>query len=227
MARTKDPEAHALRRDAFVDATLRLIQTKGYEQMSVQDVIDDLGSSRGALYHYFDSKAALLEAAVERMVDIVTATLEPAVADPDLSAFQKLQRIFTGISDWKMERKELLRPFMTNWLSDENALVRERLRQHAAVRLTPLLARILRQGKDEGTFSVGSAEHSATVFVSLVLAANEMASRLFLARQAGAITLEDVERTLAALGEAFERLVGVPPGSWPLPDPAIIRYWFA
>jgi hypothetical protein len=34
MPRTLDPAAHALRRDAFVDAAQRLIQTKGYEQMS-------------------------------------------------------------------------------------------------------------------------------------------------------------------------------------------------
>ena len=226
MARTLDPEAHALRRDAFVDAAQRLIQAKGYEQMSVQDVLDDTGTSRGALYHYFDSKAALLEAAVERMVDLVTATLEPIVADPDLPAVQKLPRVFTGITDWKMERKELLEGFIATWMSDENALVRERFRRHTATRLTPLLARILRQGKAEGTFSIGSPDHSAAVFVSLVLAANEMASQLFVARQAGSVAFEDVERTLAALGEAFERLVGIPAGSWPLPDPAIIRYWF-
>jgi len=227
MARTLDPEAHALRRDAFVDAAQRLIQAKGYEQMSVQDVLDELGASRGALYHYFDSKAALLEAVVERMVDAVTEVLEPLVADPAVPAFEKLQRVFTGITDWKMERADLLRAFMTSWMSDENVLVRERFRRHTAVRLTPLLARILRQGKAEGAFSVGSPDHAAAVFVALILGANEMAIQLLVARQAGAVTLEDVERTITALGEAFERLVGVPAGSWPLPDPALIRYWFA
>ena len=69
MARTLNPAAHAVRRDAFVDAAQRLIQAKGYEEMSIQDVLDELGASRGAFYHYFDSKAALLEAVVERMVD--------------------------------------------------------------------------------------------------------------------------------------------------------------
>jgi AcrR family transcriptional regulator len=66
MARTLDPAAHALRRDAFVDAAQRLIQAKGYEQMSLQDVVDELDASRGAFYHYFDSKVALLEAVVRR-----------------------------------------------------------------------------------------------------------------------------------------------------------------
>ena len=34
MARTLDPAAHALRRDAFVDSAQRLMQAKGYEEMS-------------------------------------------------------------------------------------------------------------------------------------------------------------------------------------------------
>ena len=43
MARTVDTEAHAVRREAFVDAAQRLMQAKGYEQMSVQDVLDEVG----------------------------------------------------------------------------------------------------------------------------------------------------------------------------------------
>ena len=227
MPRTLDPVANALRRDAFVDAAQRLIQAKGYEQMSIQDVLDELDASRGAFYHYFDSKVALLDAVVERMVDVVTATLEPVAADPDLPALRKLQGVFTGITSWKMERKELMLAIVKVWLSDENATVRERCRRHAAVRLTPLLARILRQGKAEGVFSVSSAEHAASVLVSLVLGANEMASQLFVARQAGAISFEDVERTLAAYTEGFERILGLTAGSWPTIDAATLRFWFA
>ena len=86
MARTLNPAAHALRRDAFVDAAQRLMQAKGYEEMTIQDVLDDLDTSRGAFYHYFDSKAALLDAVVERMVDDATAALVPVIDAPGLSA---------------------------------------------------------------------------------------------------------------------------------------------
>ena len=227
MPRTLNPVAHALRRDAFVEAAQRLIQMKGYEQMSIQDVLDELDASKGAFYHYFDSKEDLLEAVVEGMVDTVTSALEPLVADPDLPALQKLQGVFTGIASWKMERRELMLAVVEVWLSDENAIVRERFRRHTAVRLTPHLARILRQGKAEGAFSVSSAEHAATVLVSLLLGANETASQLLVARQTGAISFEDVECTLAAYAEAFERLLGLTAGSWPAADSATIRFWFA
>lgn len=227
MARTLDPTAHALRRDAFIDAAQGLIQARGYEQMSLRDVLDELGASKGALYHYFDSKVALLGAVVERMVDAVTATLEPVVANPALPAPQKLAGIFGGIASWKMERKELLLEITRTWLSDENAVVREKLRQVATVRLAPLLERVVRQGIAEGAFSASSAEGAAGVLMSLLLGLNETASRLYVARQAGVISFEDVERTIAAYAEAFERILGLPAGSWPAVDPEILLYWFA
>jgi AcrR family transcriptional regulator len=88
----------ALRREAFVDVAERLIRAKGYEQMTVQDVLEELDASRGAFYHYFDSKVALLEAVVEHMVDAAIATLAPVMADPDLAALTKLERLFSGIA---------------------------------------------------------------------------------------------------------------------------------
>jgi AcrR family transcriptional regulator len=227
MARTLDPAAHALKRDTFVDAAARLIQAKGYEQMSLQDVLDELDASKGAFYHYFDSRVALLEAVVERMVDAATAAVEPLVADPDAPALRKLADLFTGIASWKEQRQELLIEMMRVWLSDENALVREKLRRRTVIRLTPLLAAILRQGQAEGVFSTGSAEHAAGVLVSLVLGLNETAGRLYVARLAGEISFGDVERTIAAYGDAFERILGLPPGSWPAADPTTIRKWFA
>src|SRR5512140_408512 len=77
VARTLDPAAHALRRDEFIDAAQRLIQSRGYEQMSVQDVLDELGASKGAFYHYFDSKEGLLTAVVDQMIDGAMAVVEP------------------------------------------------------------------------------------------------------------------------------------------------------
>jgi AcrR family transcriptional regulator len=227
MPRTLDPAAHAIRRDAFVDAAQRLIHAKGYEQMSLQNVLDELAASRGAFYHYFDSKVALLDAVVERMVDDTMATLAPVVTDPDRSALQKLEGLFSGIVRWKTDRKKLVLALTRVWLSDENAIVRERSRQRTASRLTPLLTTIVRQGKVEGVFSPSSAEHAAVVLVSLVLGLNEAATRLFLARQADAVSFEDVERALAAYAEAFERILGLPPGSWPATDAATLRYWFS
>lgn len=226
MARTIDPAAHALRRDTFVDAAQRLIHTRGYDQTSIQDVYAAVGSSRGAFYHYFDSKSALLEAVVERMVDTVYDSLGPIASDAALSAPEKVVRVFGQITRWKIQRKELLDGLMRVWTSDENALVRDRFRAHAMARLTPLLARILEQGAAEGTTAAAPPRPTAAVFVSLVLAANDHAGRLYVANRAGRVTFEEVRDLLIAYGTAFERVLGLSPGAWPPLDDATLRLWF-
>ena len=226
MARTLDVAVHAVRRDTFVEAAQRLIVTTGYERMSIQDVLDEVGASRGAFYHYFDSKVALLDAVVERMVDQATATIEPIAADQTLSATARFQGLFSGIARWKGERTDLIIGLLDAWLADENAIVREKFRRHVVERLLPPLTTIVRDGHAAGEFTVTSPDHAARVVVALVLGANETASQLYVARQAGTISIDEVDRTLIAFGEAFERILGARPGSFELVDPAIIRRWF-
>jgi AcrR family transcriptional regulator len=225
MARTLDPAAHALRRHSFVDAAQRLMQAKGYEEMTIQDVLDDLDTSRGAFYHYFDSKAALLDAVVERMVDDATAALVPLIEAPNLTATMRLARLFNGLAQWKSERTDLLHAVMETWLADDNAIVREKFRRGVRARMTPLLAGIIEQGVAEGAMA-GPPEEMATVLVSVILGLNEVATDLYFARRAGSVTFDEVVRTLEAYPAACERILALPPGSFPVPDRSIIQQWF-
>jgi len=227
MARTVDIEARAVRRDAFVDAAQRLMQAKGYEQMSIQDVLAEVGASRGAFYHYFDSKAALLEAVVIRIVDAALASVTPLTEDPAVGALAKLEGLFGGIAQWKLERTDLMLELTRVWLSDENTLMRDKLWQHLMLRLAPLLASILRQGGDEGVFAVGSPDDTARVMVALLHGLNDLAVRTFIGRGEGGASLADVEAMVAAYVEAMERILGVPAGTLTLVDKAVLREWYA
>jgi len=226
LDRTLDPEAHAIKRDAFLDAAQRLIQLKGYESTTVQDVLHEVRTSKGAFYHYFDSKGALLNGVVERMVEAALTAVTPIVEDPDLPADLKLRGVFDGIAAWKTARKDLLLALTENWMSDDNAIVREKFRRSVVLRMTPLIARIIRQGRDEGRFSASDPSHAAIVFVSMLLALNQEAAELFVARQADEITFDDVRRILAAYAEALERILGAPSGSMPLVDESVLHEWF-
>lgn len=226
MARTLDPEAHAIKRETFLDAAQRLIQVKGYEQASIQDVLTEANTSKGAFYHYFDSKAALLDGVVARMVDAALLSVEPVVENPDLPATDKLRALFAGIAAWKTARKELLIALMEVWLSDHNAIVREKFRRVVVDRLTPVMASIIRQGQAERVFTVTSPEEAARVFVAFLLSLNQSTTELYMDRQAGRISLEDVRRALDAQVEALERVLGAPAGSLTLVDETVIHAWF-
>jgi AcrR family transcriptional regulator len=226
VARTLDPVAHGLRRDQFIDAAQALMASKGYDQVSVQDVLAATGASKGAFYHYFGSKADLLEGIVERMTAAVLAGANPLLDDSTIPAPDKLRRLFGGISSWKTQRKELLLALLETWYSDENTIVREKFRRHVSERMTPLLRRIVEQGNTEGTFDASAPANAAEVFVALLLALNERAGQLFLAAQAGDVSVGDVESTFAGYLDALEKILGIAPGTLQLVDPSVVREWF-
>ena len=226
MARTVNATLRMVRRDAFLDVAQRLVQAKGYEAMSIQDVLDELEASKGAFYHYFESKQALLEAVVERFADVAIADLAPLLHDPNLPALRKLERFFAGIARRKAEQKELVLAIIEIWNSDGNAIVREKLRRLTVSRMVPLLSAVIEQGIDEGAFRVASPDETATVFVSLMLGFQELANDYFIARQAGTITFAVVQRSVASFTEAFERILGIPKGSLTLTDESTLHFWF-
>lgn len=225
MPRTVNPTAHAVRRDTFLDAAQRLIQSRGYEQMSVQDILEEMGASRGAFYHYFDSKAALLDAVVERMVVAGMAAVAPIVAAPELSAPEKLVSLFAGIARFKSERKELLRALLNVWYSDDNALLRDKLRRRETRYLLPPLDAIVSQGEAEGSFTVPSPD-AARVIMAILQGASDAAVELFLARQNGGVSFDDVVREFSAYTRGLERILGVPPESLTIIDEPTLREWF-
>ena len=226
MARTVNATLRTVRRDAFLDVAQRLVQTKGYEAMSIQDVLDELEASKGAFYHYFDSKQALLEAVVERFADGAMASLAPVLDDPRLPALTKLERVFAGIANLKAEQKELMLAIIEVWNSDGNAIVREKVRRLSERIMIPLFSAVVQQGLDEGTVHVDSPDQTAAVLVSLMFGFQQKATDLFIARQSGAIPFEAVQRSVAAHTEAFERILGIPKGSLTLTDDKTLRFWF-
>src|SRR3977135_4304437 len=117
MARTVNATLRTVRREAFLDVAQRLVQTKGYDAMSIQDVLNELEASKGAFYHYFDSKQALLEAVVERFADAGLAALGPILDDPELPALRKLEKVFAGIARFKAQKKELVVAIVEVWSS--------------------------------------------------------------------------------------------------------------
>ena len=124
MARTVNVAEHAARRDAILDATRRLVLSKGYERLTVQDLLDDLQISKGAFYHYFDSKPAVIEALAERLVSDSERLLAPIVQDRTASALDKLQRFFGEVIRWKSAHQNFFVAMLPVWYAPDNIVFR-------------------------------------------------------------------------------------------------------
>ena len=146
----------------------RLVYTKGYDQMSIQDILDELQISKGAFYHYFDSKGDLLEALIDRMRLDVEPIMLPIINDPDLPTLDKLHRFFDAVGRWKTARKEYLLSLLRVWYADENAIVRQKSTANVTKWFAPLLAGVIRQGAQEGVLTTAFPDQAAEIVIGLL-----------------------------------------------------------
>lgn len=62
-------QAFKLREDAILDATTRILATKGFDLMTMDDVALEVGISKPSLYKHFKSKEDLVGEAMIRLID--------------------------------------------------------------------------------------------------------------------------------------------------------------
>ena len=146
MSRSVKAHEYTEKRNAILDVAQRYITTKGYEQMTTQDLLETLQISRGAFYHYFESKQALLMALVERTGEQAEQLVLPIVSSSVLPAQDKLLRFFAVLDQSKRENLDLLFVFLRVWYADENALFHQKLYLARVKRLVPWLSQIIRRG---------------------------------------------------------------------------------
>jgi AcrR family transcriptional regulator len=227
MARLVNEAEYAIKRNEILDAAQRLVYSRGYEQMSIQDILNELNISKGAFYHYFDSKQALLDGLVERMLDEVAQVLRPIVEAHDLPAIAKLLRYFDIGNRWKIARKSFMLDLMRVWYNDANALVRQKQSAAAIKRIAPMLAQIVRQGISEGVFTTAHPDQIASMIWGLSQGISDDVAGLLLADPPPADALSRLQAVLGAYSEAMERMLGAPPGSLPLADVDLLKEWLA
>jgi TetR/AcrR family transcriptional regulator, transcriptional repressor for nem operon len=231
MPRVVKEDDYAARRNEILDVARKLVYTKGYEEMSIQDILDEMKISKGAFYHYFDSKPALLEALIERMSDEAGATILPIFNDPGLSALEKLCRYFSSAVQWKSAQKDFMMALLRVWYSDTNGVIRQKVFSKMLKLVAPPFSQVIRQGIREGTLSTPFPEQATEIILYLILGLGDKFGEIILEHDAGTSNLSTEERfhvmqeAVVAYTDALERVLGAVHGSMQLMDDASIRIW--
>ena len=227
MARILKQEEHTAKRNEILDVALQLVYSKGYEKMTIQDILDQLQISKGAFYHYFDSKGDVLQALIERMVvEQMEPLLLSIVRDPHLTALEKLQGYFDTAVSWKTAKKELMLQLTKVWYSDENALARQKMLGLMVKHVTPLFMQIIHQGAQEGVFTTLYPEYAGQVIINLVQPLGDTFAQMLLSEEAKHSTLQRAETLIVAYNDAVERILGAPKGTIHLMDTEMLKEWF-
>lgn len=143
MARNKHPEETVQK---ILNVSLKLFQTKGYEATTIQDIVDALGMSKGAIYHHFRSKADIMDLLSERYYHNLEWFPDPK-GIPGKNGLEKLRYIFRYfLSD---PDKEEIDGMMLPLLRDPKmvSLSLDSMFQEAA----PYMERLVQEAIDDGS----------------------------------------------------------------------------
>jgi AcrR family transcriptional regulator len=226
MPRTVNEEAYSAKRNDILDFALSLIYSKGYQKMTIQDILDGMEISRGALYHYFDSKQAILEALVDRMGYTAEQAILPIVNDPTLSAIEKLNGYFAASAYWKRTQKDLILTLLQMWFSDENAFIRQKLTANTLTKTARLLVPIIQQGIDEQVFTTCFPEDAAVILTGVFLTFTDTLVARLAAPERDPASTPEIWSHLKAYVDAIERILGAPSGSLTIGQADAFKDWF-
>ena len=91
MARNKHPEQTV---QLILDTASRLFFQKGYDRTTLQDIIDATKLSKGAIYHHFASKEAILITVVDLIGNFNSSVLAEIRDKKGLTGAEKLRELF-------------------------------------------------------------------------------------------------------------------------------------
>ncbi|WP_370373723.1 TetR/AcrR family transcriptional regulator [Henriciella pelagia] len=98
----RNPERSAKTRQDIVTTARRLFGKEGYTSVSTPQIADASGVSRGAMYHHFRDKAAILEAVIEAEFAHIAGIIDTSATgsqDPVENLVEGGEAFLTAMSD--------------------------------------------------------------------------------------------------------------------------------
>ncbi len=221
MARSINEQEYNKKQNEILDTAQRLIYTIGYEQMTIQNVIDECQMSKGAFYHYFKSKNDLLEALINHMTEGVILAIQPIADDPTLTGIEKINKFFSTAATWKSARKPFFMALMRSWYSDSNTLVRDKTTTTSIKIVAPVLNKLVAQAVSEGSVHTAYPEFAAEIIFTIFMGLGDTLVKHVLSPEVD----PDFERLLLSYSTAIEKVLGVEPNQLKLIDADMINEW--
>ena len=144
--RTKIMKKGERRKQELLKTAYGMFITKGYENTSVDDIINAAGIAKGTYYYYFETKEAMLEEVIGMMIEAeaeaATKVLEAPIPIP--------QKVVGIIASFRLEENE--QPIVDTINRPENVLMHNKLNRRIIDVVVPLLSEVIKEGTNEGIF---------------------------------------------------------------------------
>ena len=137
------------KKDQILDTSLQLFMKKGFDATSISDILSQLDIARGTLYYHFESKEAIMDAIIERLLNQVLEKIEKLMTNDSLSQTEKFMGFFASINLTQLTGDEEIVDYFNQ---PQNALFHEKSNRLLIKKLSPVLAQIISEGMESGLF---------------------------------------------------------------------------
>lgn len=208
------------RRDQIIEAAERLFYEKGYEQTSVQDVLDSLSLSKGGFYHYFQSKIELLEAVCRRQSVRDAEEMTAAVARQE-GAVAKLNTLLKYCGLLRADRMDFALLVLRVGYLGGSLQLRACLREGLMEAALPMMREIILEGMAENVFFTRFPDDIGELILQLFANITDELAML-IASGAPENQMGDMLTRLETYRCSVETLLGAPFGTITLCDLRLI-----
>jgi len=152
-----------VKKQEIIEAALHLFIKNGYENTTTNDIIEMSDISRGAMYHYFNSKEDILKAVINYTIELDYGKLEMIINDEHISAIEKLNALIAGTNN-KPESVALAVDYAKR---NTNSIFDYISRELSFKRSVPDIAKIIKQGIEEDVFHTEYPDEMAEFYYML------------------------------------------------------------
>ncbi|MBR4443131.1 MAG: TetR/AcrR family transcriptional regulator [Clostridia bacterium] len=206
-----------IRRERIIETAEKLFYDKGYEQTSVQDILDGLALSKGGFYHHFESKLQVLEAICAREGERDREAMEQAVRDREGDAVAQLNAIFDRCGLWRRDRMDFAGLMIRVAYRGGSFQLRDAMRRAMTAAALPLLNSVIAAGIGQKVFFTRFPGEIGELILQLFA---NMTDSIAVTLAAGddVLPLADILSKLEAYRSSIETLIGAPFGTIALYD---------
>ena len=139
---------------------------KGYENTSLDDILNTLKLSKGRFYHYFASKEEVILESMHMLSDQLLIEVEKILIDDQLNAIDKLLKFIPIRNSAYKEKSEILNYFQ---MICSNDIQKYQFLKILGQEYVSPLASVIQEGIEEGIFQVEHPYETAELLLSAIL----------------------------------------------------------
>jgi AcrR family transcriptional regulator len=208
----KISEKAKIRKNEIIQTAQNLFQIQGYEKTSVNQIITQLNISKGAFYHHFASKQALLEEIIERFTQASINQLQPILDDKNLNPIEKMNQVFSASIAFKTANISTIITLLETYYNNDNLILRKKFQQQSQKVTLPILTKLITEAQQAGYLHFQNGEATAEIIILLGFAISEKMAEVIKKISDNPDEFEKLEKLFIAYQESLERILGAQQG---------------